>query len=708
MNGYYPHLFSPLTICGKTFKNRILLAPKGIPLSDRDKNHMAQDALDFYDRIARGGAARVITAECDVEYGSAVYGTYNMFLDPLPDTLRDSVTQYAANCHKYGALAFMHFGHMGAYCRDEAYNARMRAAGRLPDWHPPASPVPLDREGAPYVPTKPMGPSSLVISEPWDGVTASVAYDLNDGKAVTEMDVEDMERIADAFARCAKNAKACGLDGMSIHSGHGFIFSQWVSRRFNHRTDEYGGTMENRARFPLMCLRRIREAAGEDFIVEMRFSADESISPISDRDHLSGLVTVEETVEFFRELDRHPGLLDIAHITGGLHFVPYYNTRTIPGSYFPMGVNLEAAARVKAAVRNIYVGCVGAMADPELCEKAIAEGKTDFVIMARQLCVADPEFPNKARRGAVDDIDNCLRCTICCRNGHCSVNPVDTKTAEYDRGIQRTARPRRITVVGGGIAGMKAAEYACRAGHTVTLYEKANVLGGVLRYTDGDRFKEDICRYYHAVARRIRSIGVRVLTGTEATPELIRSDGAEAVLLAVGAHFKPLDVPGGAGENVMDCLRCYLEPERVGQRVVIIGGGLTACEAAIYLADQGKTVAVVTHADRPMNRVAMVGPANGSTDAQLIWMDKLGVKVYTACVVKEICAGGVVMEDGSRGTRLLAADTVVRAVGLAARPEEAKRFAGAAERVIPIGDCVTPANIGDAVLSAWRAVLSLG
>lgn len=707
MDKPFPHLFSPITIRGKTFKNRILAAPKGIPLSDRRKDHMAQDALDFYERLARGGAARVVTSECDVEYGSAVYGTYNMFLDPLPESLRASVRQYAENCHKYGALAFMHFGHMGAYCRDEKYNARMRAAGKIPDWRPPASPVPLRPDGSPYMPAAPLGPSRMVIREPRDGITASLAYDLNDGKTVNEMTAEDMDRIADAFARCAINVKASGLDGMSIHSGHGFIFSQWVSRRFNHRTDEFGGTMENRARFPILCLQRIRDAVGEDFIVEMRFSADESISPISGREFLPDLVTVDETADFFRELDRHPGLLDIAHITGGLHFVPYYNTRTIPNSYFPMGVNLDAAARVKAAVKNIYVGCVGAMADPQLCEEAIASGKTDFVILARQLCVADPEFPNKAQRGQTDQIDNCLRCTICCRNGHCSVNPLDTKKKEYDIGIPRGAKAKNVVIVGGGIAGMKAAEYACLAGHAVTLYERSGALGGVLRYTDGDRFKSDICRYYHAMERRIRGMNICIRLNTEATAETIRTKAPDAVIIAVGAAFNDLGIPGEDRANVISCTDAYLMPERVGRRVVILGGGLTGCEAAIHLADRGHAVTIVTHADRLMNRVNMVGPANGSTDTQLILLKELGVEAVADSSAVGIDPAGVRIQASDGTERFLPADTVIKAAGLSSRAAEVKTFSGTAPLVTAIGDCVKPANIGDAVLSAYEAVLAL-
>lgn len=702
----FPNLFSPLTIRGKTFKNRILLAPKGYPTPSKDE--MSRSALDFYRRIAAGGVARVVTSECDVQYGSAVFGTYNMFLDPLPETLESSMRRYGEICHEYGALAFVHFGHMGAYCRDEEYNERMRALGKIPSWRPPQKfAVPQKTDGTPYKPVHPMGPCEMDMDEPYDGVTASLAYDLNDGKHVFEMTRQDMEDVANAFARCARNAKQCGLDGMSIHSGHGFIFSQWISPRFNRRTDEFGGSMENRARFPILCLKRIREAVGEDFIVEMRFSAEEHIDMISNRAYLKDLVTREETVAFFRELDKHPGLLDIAHITGGLHFVPYYNTRSIPNNFFPMAPNLEAAAAVKAAVKNIKVGCVGAMADPVLCEEAIAQGKTDFVIMARQLCVADPEFPNKAMRGELSSINNCLRCTICCRSGRCSVNPMDVKTDAYDQGIPKAAQPWKIAVVGGGIAGMKAAEYAALAGHQVTLFEKTEDLGGVLRYADKDDFKADIRRYCHAVRERIRNMDICIRTNEEVTPESLKAFAPDAVILAVGAEFRPLEIPGGDSPQVIDCVSCYLHPEEVRERIVIIGGGLTACETAIHFAYQGRDVSLVCRSKRLMQRVTMVGPANGSTDTQLIRLDSLGVKAYTGCVPVEIGSTGVTIRDGEGAEMFLPADTVINAIGLSGRPSLADAFGAGCQKVIPIGDCTSPANIGEAVTAAYEAVLSL-
>ena len=702
----FPHLFSPITVRGKTFKNRILLAPKGYP--SKDMNCMDKAALDFYERLAAGGAARINTGECDVQYKSAVSSSWNMFLNPLPESLCASVRQYAENCHKHGALAFMHFGHMGAYCRDFEYNKKLRESGRVVAFDPPRPPAPRRPDGSEYEPAKAYGPCETIINEPWDGITEGDVYDCNDGKHVNEMTPGIMNEIADAFAQCAANAKASGLDGMSIHSGHGFIFSQWVSRRFNKRTDEYGGCMENRARFPIMCLKRIRERVGEDFIVEMRFSADESIDAVNDCPFLDELVTVDEAVEFFCELDKYPGLLDIAHISGGLHFVPYYNTRVITNSFFPAAPNLEAAAKIKAAVKNIKVACVGAMGNPGLCEDAIADGKVDFVVLARQLYLADPEFPNKAEHGDVEDIDNCLRCAVCRMGGSCAVNPVDLNSEAWDHAFPKSAAPKKVVIIGGGIAGMKAAEFANRCGHKVVLFEKRSELGGILCYADNDIFKEEIKRFRHSMSKRIQHMDIDLRMNTEATPELVREEDPDVVIFAGGGRFRTLEIPGGNSTKVLDSMSCYLEPEKVSRSVAVIGGGLTGIEAAIHLAHQGKEVALISRSEKLAPRVKSIGPANGNIDTQLIWLDKLGVRVFRGYSAVRIVEEGLYIRKEGQEEIFLPSDTIVNTTGLTNGQQEAFAFLDCAQTVKMIGDCVRPGFIGDAVRGAYETVLSLG
>jgi 2,4-dienoyl-CoA reductase-like NADH-dependent reductase (Old Yellow Enzyme family)/thioredoxin reductase len=704
----YPYLFSPITIKGKTFKNRILVAPVGLD-EKCEKGIMSERGAQFYDEIASGGCARVCSSENDVTFGSAVAGMYYFFVDRHSEKFKESIRRYVEVCHKHGALAFTSFGYMGVYIRNysefgsnelEVINKMSR--GRYADK------IPTDASGVPYkLPTCGYGPTAMIISEPYDGITMKdPMFPPNDGKVVEEITEEMMDRLANAFAHCASVAREVGLDGIILHSGHGFMFSQWLSRRFNKRTDKYGGSMENRARFPIMCLQRIRKAVGDDLIIEMRFSGEENISPITDRQFYPEMVTLEETVAFFKELDKYPGLLDIVHVSGGCHAVPIYNVRTTASSYFPMGPNVEAAAAIKKAVKNIKVGVVGSLSDPQLCEDIIASGKADFVNFARQLLFSDPAFPNKALAGEYEKIDNCLRCVTCFHNGLCAVNPVNLQLDDLDNlHIKKSANPLKVVIIGGGIGGMKAAEYAVEAGHTVVLFEKEASLGGILRYTDKDHFKADIKRFKDNMAVRLKKMGVDIRLNTEATPALIKAVKPDAVIVATGGKPIDLPVPGANGHNVIDSVSAYLNPEKVGKTVAIIGGGLTGCEAAIYWADQGKKVILISRSPQLLRKAVGGGPGQG-LNTVLIWLDKLKIETYKGYACTEITPRGV-KATGKDREIFIDADTVINASGMNSDPQGASVFNGATSIVKAIGDCVNAGLIGDAVLAAREAIVDL-
>ena len=703
----YPNLFSPIKIRGKVFKNRIMVSPMGAPEPPGEEpGIMTREGLKFYKTIAEGGSGRICTGENDVVFGSAVFGKYHFFKEEMTPLFISRMREYVDLCHANGALAFTSFDHMGVYARV----ASKKAPPPPSDGERHAGPPPVyKKDGTQYtLPDKAYGPSELTINEPYDGITSrKLENDNENGKHVYEMSEAQMNEIADAFALCARNAKACGLDGMVIHAGHGFLFSQWISSRFNKRTDKYGGSMENRARFPIMCLQRIREAVGDDFLIEMRFSAEENIAPICDRDFIPDTVTIDETVEFFKVLDQHPGLLDIAHITGGLHTVPVYNIRTTANSYFPMGLNVKGAAAVKAAVKNIKVGVVGSLSDPDLCEQIIAEGKADFVIMARQLLIADPEFPKKAESDHPELINNCLRCVVCRANGHCSVNPVDVMAGKDDPlWLEPVQNPKKVAVIGGGIGGMKAAEYASQSGHKVTLYEQTESLGGILKYTDYDDFKLDIRHFKDNMRLRLQDDPrVEIRLNTRVCPEDIQAGGYDAAVVAIGGTPISLPVPGGDSGFVMDAVTAYCNPEKVGTRVVVIGGGLTGCEAAIHWASLGRKVTLISRSAELMRKVKPRNPADGSTDTHLImlYQYKVDIRKGTACTA---IRGKEVYFSGCGGEEKIYADTVINASGIRPDKEQADAFRTCAPEVYIIGDAESAGMIGDAVLAARQAVVN--
>lgn len=694
----YPNLFSPFSIRGKTFKNRILVAPMGI--EERGENGiLSPRGIRYYEDIAEGGCARVCTGENDVCPGTAVRGCYNFYVDEPGEKFRESFRAYADACHKHGALAFTSFNHTGAYMRVMPKGMVLGPNGPQESGSPGGGPpmmfeMPKHADGTPYeMPDRIMGVSDLVIEEPDDGITRrDFRGGNNNGNIVHGMTREELEALADQFAHCARICKEVGLDGMIIHGGHGFLFGQFVSKRFNHRTDEFGGSMENRARFPILVLKRIREAVGEDFLVELRFSGEENLSPISDMENLPGLITIEETVAFFQELDKYPGLLDIAHISGGLHVVPAQNTRVTANSYYPMAYNVPAAAAVKAAVKNIAVAVVGSLSDPAVCEEIIASGKADFVVMARQLLIADPAFPKKAENGQDAEINNCLRCTSCRASGFCAVNPVDTMLGDHDSlTIHPAETPKRVAVVGGGIAGLKAAEVAAKRGHRVVLIEREKELGGILRYTDGDPHKTDIARYLTHMIERVKALGVMVETETTATPESVKAHHVDACIVAIGGTER--EIPG-----TRSALYYYLNPGAVGEHVAVIGGGLTGVESAIHWAEQGRQVTLLSRSAQVLPRV----PGDGQcVNTHLIYLHELGIRVVTNCAVTAVQNGAV---ETTQGTFL--ADTVVNAAGLV-KNGLAAAYADAAPDVRIVGDCANPGLIGNATLAAYRAAVTL-
>ncbi len=687
----YKNLFSPITIRGKTFKNRILVAPMGTEDEAAD-GYMSEACAYFYERVAKGGAARVCTVEAPINYGTANRNCFTFFDDVPSMGFRRNMSLFSDLCHRHGSLAFTSFTHNGIYMHPEVRLFK----GPIPK-DAEGNDKPVDMSGKFY------GPSEMDLHEPWDGITVgSMPTGGFDGRHIHAYTREQLEQIADDYAHCAGVAKSVGMDGCIIHAGHGFLFAQFVSRRTNKRTDEFGGSMENRARFPIMCLERIREAVGDDFIIEMRFSGEEHISPLTERRFLDETITIDETVEFFKELDKHPGLVDIAHISGGMHCFPIYNTRIISNSFFPPAHNVENAAKVKAAVKNMAVGVVGALGAPETCEEIIASGKADFVIMARPLLIADTDLPVKAQRGEDEEINNCLRCSGCKNTGSCSVNPLSSFEPESFYTPAKADIPRRVAIVGGGIAGLKAAETAAKRGHSVVLFEKDARLGGILRYTDNDKFKTEVRRFRDSMIKRVKKLGVDIRLGIEATPELVESEEPFAVIAAVGGKFRELNIPGAGGANVLSSIECYTSPEKLGQRIAVIGGGLTGVECAVHLGSLGKEVTLVSRSERLAKNIR-----EGNINTQLLLLDKYGVSILKGCALRSMDNGRLTVEYADGTFASVEADTIINAIGLISNAELAEAFRRCAPLFFPIGDCTGPSFIGKAVRDGYFAAMDI-
>jgi 2,4-dienoyl-CoA reductase-like NADH-dependent reductase (Old Yellow Enzyme family)/thioredoxin reductase len=652
----YPNLFRPIKIGKIIFKNRLLMAPSTSDNCVID-NHPSDQGIAFYEARARGGFAQVTVGEADVdwEYGNRS-DAFNKISDPNPKYWHSGAFyELTMAIKRHGAVASMEINHSGAG------NHPKNITGHK----------------------NPIGPTGYVRE---------------DGIIVDEMNEEMMNRVADNFARAAKYLKLVGFDMCMVHGGHGWLLGQFLSPLTNKRTDEYGGSGVNRARFPIMVIDRIREAVGPDFLIELRLSGEEAVE---------GGIRIEDTVEFAKLIEKK---VDIIHVSVGVYQL-HVESRTFSSMYHPHGCNVDLAWAVKKAV-SIPVAVVGGINDPAMAEKIIAEGKADFVALGRQ-ALADPEFPNKAQTGRTDEISPCIRCGCFSpmeqiegeitppHTFQCTVNPVSSK--EFRMSLAPAVKSsKKVIIVGGGPGGMYAAMTAAERGHQVTLIEKTDSLGGLLKFTDTDTYKFDLKRYKNSLIKRISKLKIDVRLKTEATPELVEKENPDVLIVAVGSQPITPKIPGITGPNVMQALDTYWNPEKVGKKVIMIGGGLVGCETGLHLTALGKSVTLVEMMDRlavdatESHRIALFG-----------MMDKV-ITSHTGMRCTEITPKGIkiIGKDGSEG--FIEADTVVFAVGMKAHSDKAFRLCEAApKQYFLIGDCVSPRKVKEAVHEGYHAAMDI-
>ena len=659
----YPNLFKPLQVGNTTFKNRIVAGALGCN-QENPGTELIQANVDYYGAIARGGAARVVAGGDSVVNKDAGYaggmGRMKLYLDPYPMTLHMSLRNYANTMHQYSCLAFVQLTHNGG----------------------PTGPGPMG-------PQVGKGVSNL---------------ELPDGSCSIEMTAAELEQIADDFAKCAARVKDAGLDGCIIHAGHGKLLDQFRASDFNRRTDEFGGSVANRARFPLMVLRKIRDAVGPDFLLEYRTSVHE---------HEPGGIKLEESIEFFKILEAER-LVDLFHVTAGRHFNPKSNAYCISPATFPAAPNREYCVRIKEAGISTPLVIINSCADPDVAEELIASGTADLVCLSRQLNLADPYYPRKLHEGRPELVDGCLRCHGCYDVvGPCSVNPhASYKIYEASYPLKKAPVARKVCVVGGGIAGLKAAYTAAERGHQVILFEKEEQLGGQLIFSDTDTYKIDIRRYKNNMVKRVLDHpGIEVRLGCAVTPETVEKEAPYAVIACVGAKTRVPDIPGVQKPNVLSVLDAYRHPERLGSRVILVGSGLTACETGLHLRRTEKQVTIVGRRERICYHerfdklpTALYSPI----PTFLEWFEEQGIAVHNDCEVVEILDDGVIVRDRITGQeRTIAGDTVVLASGMAARSGEAEVFRDTAPYFAAAGDCIRPKKIREAVSTAYWAVMEI-
>lgn len=667
----YPHVFSPLTIRGKTYKNRLIAAPTMFAHSIFTIPKMRKNVYRMVEDRAKGGFACVSTGEHPVnaEEGTALFYVHPMDFTKYEGPDFEAMKEYADRIKKHGALCYLEFCHEGA-----------RA-----EHNPPYSP---------------WGPD---------------AYVREDGVEVKSLDRPMMEKICKDYYNIARYARECGFDGVLVHGGHGFNMQQFISPWTNHRTDEFGGSKENRTRFPIMLLDAVREGIGEDMVLELRFSAEDGVP---------GGMTIEDTVEFCKCID---GKADIIHISNGLKWAGS-QTHTFTSFLEPHGYNVEFAAKVKAAVTKSKVAVIGGFNSPELCEQVLAEGKADFIELGRQ-GFADPDFPIKALNGQADHIRGCVRCFQCypgfCEHktdvplwekgltkeqvdeiyspasmGRCAINP-NTGFLFHPEQMPKPQASRKVLIVGGGPGGLQAAITCAQWGHKAVLVEQTGVLGGTMNFTDTDGDKEDLRNFKNLLILEAKEAGTDIRLNTTVTQALLDEVKPDVILIAVGGHPFTSPIPGI--ESAMDALSVYHNMDKIGHKVVLVGGGLVGCEVGLHLASAGHDVTVVE-----MQKMMAAETFGYYRNALLETMDQRGIHQLLGAKCLGFEDGGVRVEvDGQE--RFLNADTCVYSMGMKPNTDAVEAIKALAGNipVRTLGDCDHVAKMGDAVRAGHMAALEI-
>lgn len=648
MNIKYPNLLSPIKIGNVTFRHRMFSAPMGATDITADCTPGPR-TQGFYELRAKGGAAAVTVSELVVH--PETDGSHMLHLNLTTPGNLAAHTFVADAIRRHGAVPSIEFSHSGQYAGTYLTDKNKKAS--LCQW----------------------GPS--------DGVRP-------DGMPVKGLSREQIADIVKSYGETAALAKRAGYEMIMVHCGHGWLINQFLSPWFNKREDEYGGSLENRVRFAREILTAIRENVGPGFPVEIRISGSELFE---------GGYDLDEGCRIAHALE---DLVDLIHVSAGSYQFGFFNTH-LP-MFAPHGDNVYLAAQIKKHVSK-PVATIGAINDPAMMEEIIASGKADIIYMAREL-LADPFLPNKVVAGQEDKITKCLRCFTCMAERpvtgtrRCAVNPLIGRETE---GMEVTPalRPKKVLIAGAGVAGLKAAITAAQREHRVILCEKSDQVGGILKCEQAIDFKREMYELGLSLENQAKAEGVEIRLNTIVTPEYVEKESPHALILAVGSNPIVPPLPGIQGDNVVVVNNYYRESEKVGDSVVVLGGGLAGCECAVHLAQEGKQVHLVEMRDT-------LAP-DCNIRHRPILMQKIDdlVTVHLGHAGLSVSEDGLICKAPDGSEVLIPGKTVICAVGQRANRGDVDALRHSAPFVREIGDCIRPANITKAIYEGYHAGLDI-
>ena len=672
MRSKYTHVFEPINIRGVDFKNRIVLAPPSPNLASPD-GEVTPEFLDWFRMFARGGVSTLYVGNSSIDITECKDEAYQ--LDLSDDKCILNLARFADMGKQYNCHASLEINHNGE-------NTAFETVG-----HAPFS-------------------SSPNISSTERSRAARLG---RDPIPAIEMSHEKIRETIEKYAEAARRMKQAGMDICLVHGGHGNLISQFTSPLYNHRSDEYGGSTEKRARFAIEVCDAIREKCGENFVIEFRISADEIAE---------GGMHFDETLELIGYLKDH---IDILHVSAGLHsdFDMAYYRNWCQNFMMDRGFNVHYAADIKKAYPDLLVTAVGSITSIDMAEEIIASGKADFVAMCRPL-MADPDMPAKYAHNKPEERRPCLRCDTCTKHLfipkpiYCAVNPMSAMTSELRDGLVPLARKKkRVAVIGGGPAGIQAMMTLSDRGHDVTLYEKTGKLGGNVIHAAVAPFKGDCADYLAWLRYQVRKYssqrGVKVLMNTYVTPELLNAEEYDALIIAVGSTPFIPRVPGIDSGKVVWAPDAEAAPETLGKKLVIVGAGSVGIEAAIHLRALGKEVEIVEMLDEKTSKARLNAASGPSAKEFYAILERDGVKISFDSMLCSVTDAGITIESTISGApRSIEADNVLLARGMVPLKEaQAMRHCAPETDVYVVGDAKQAATIAEAVNQAFQASLHI-
>ncbi len=701
----YSHLLSPGRIGTLEIRNRLIMAPMGENLAEVDGS-MGERMQRFYEERAKGGIGMIIIGVGAVAHPAGLGNEHQIGISG--DRYIPELTQFTQRIHKRGAKVAIQLHHGGKVARYDVPLGRPRWAPS--EYH--------DKPGDLF---------DNLTQEEMNCITADF---LKEGAVLDyhQMTIEDIRLVTGQFADAAERAKRAGFDGVEIHSGHGYLIASFISAAVNKRTDDYGGSLENRCRLLTEIIGAIRERVGKDFPVWCRLDGREF--------YIEGGISEEEAIQVAILAERAGA--DAIHVSAYADSTIGWAFTVAPLVHQRCGfVGLAEGIRRQVKIPVIAVGRI----EPEDGERLIREGRVDFIAIARKL-IADPELPNKLAAGREEDIRPCIACYNCVgeiflnRPMHCTANPIAGR--EFEVEVEKTVSSKRILIIGAGPAGIEAARVAALRGHQVILCDKGNRLGGTLFFAS--MLYEDNEGLYHWLKSQVKNLPIEVRLKSEVTPEFVKSMSPDAIIVAAGARRELPDIPGVHQRHVMggDDLRALMTGsdsnvarqkltliQRImldlgrrtgiaddlslikrmtkmwmpmGKTVAVIGGGMVGIELAVFLNERKRQVTVIEEGSKLATELAL--PRRWHILHEL---DQSDVKVMRETKVVSIGEKDITcVTKDSRDVRV-PAESVVIATGVEANLALAKQLEQSGYKVYLAGDCRSMGYIKGALLDGFEA-----